>query len=451
MRTNKVANVMLDKFLSYIKEENLFTENEKILLAVSGGMDSMAMVTLFLQAKIPIGVAHIHHHLRGAESDGDAEFIKKYCAEKKIPFYIFHIDPGQFASGNMHDTARKIRYEWLNKLAIEEKFGYVATAHHKDDVAETCIIHLMRGSGLDGLDGISSKQNNIIRPMLFADRNDILHFVKKNNILYREDSSNLADKYMRNKIRHHVLPAMYASDQRSKEGILLSINHLKKSNQLLQFLVHEYTKSRINKQENQTTIDLSFIENNDVGHELLYQVLKPYGFNGEQSTDMILHRSSTGNRYFSSHFEALTNRNTLIIRPKKDQITHEWPVYIKPPMEFKMDDYTLQFDLIPNEVSFVFEPNSLYLSTDKFTFPLMLRHWKSGDTFTPLGMQGKSQKVKDFLINHKISGFDKENIVVLEHKGDILAIPGYRISELVRIDKETKTILKVSIKKYSTD
>jgi tRNA(Ile)-lysidine synthase len=438
---------MLDKFLSYIKEENLFPENKKILLAVSGGMDSMAMVTLFLQAKIPIGVAHIHHHLRGAESDGDAEFIEKYCAEKKIPFYIFHIDPTQFATGNMHDTARKIRYEWLQKLAVDKKLDYIATAHHKDDVAETCIIHLMRGSGLDGLDGISSKQNNIIRPMLFADRNDILHFVQKKLIPYREDSSNSADKYMRNKIRHHVLPAMYASDQRSKEGILLTINHLKKSNQLLQFLVREYIKSCIKKQENLTTIDLSFIENNDVGHELLYQVLKPYGFNGEQSTDMILHRITTGNRYFSSQFEALTNRNTLLIRPKKHPITYEWPVYIKPPMEFKMDDYILQFDLIPNEVSFVFEPNSLYLSTDKFTLPLMLRPWKSGDTFTPLGMQGKSQKVKDFLINHKISGFDKENIVVLEHKGDILAIPGYRISELVRIDKETKTILKISIKK----
>ncbi len=442
---------MLDKFLSYIKEENLFTENEKILLAVSGGMDSMAMVTLFLQAKIPIGVAHIHHHLRGAESDGDAEFIKKYCAEKKIPFYIFHIDPAQFASGNMHDTARKLRYEWLNKLAKEEKFNSIATAHHKDDVAETYIIHLMRGSGLDGLDGISSKQNNIIRPMLFADRNDIMQFVKKNNIPYREDSSNIADKYMRNKIRHHVLPAMYASDQRSKEGILLSINHLKKSNQLLQFLVHEYTISRIKKQENLTTIDLSFIENNDVGYELLYQVLKPYGFNGEQSTDMILHRSSTGNRYFSSHFEALTNRNTLIIRPKKDHVTYEWPVWIKPPMEFKMNDYTLQFDLIPNEVSFIFEYNSLYLSTDKFSFPLLLRPWKTGDSFTPLGMKGKSQKVKDFLINNKLSGFEKEKVLVLEHCGEIIAIPGYRISEKVRISRETKTILRITFTKLPAD
>lgn len=442
---------MLDKFLSYIKEEKLFTQNDRVLLAVSGGMDSMAMVTLFLQANISIGVAHINHHLRGNESDEDAEFIQKYCEEKKIPFYIFHIDPAQFASGNMHDTARKLRYEWLNKLAKEEKFNSIATAHHKDDVAETYIIHLMRGSGLDGLDGISSKQNNIIRPMLFADRNDIMQFVKKNNIPYREDSSNIADKYMRNKIRHHVLPAMYASDQRSKEGILLSINHLKKSNQLLQFLVHEYTISRIKKQENLTTIDLSFIENNDVGYELLYQVLKPYGFNGEQSTDMILHRSSTGNRYFSSHFEALTNRNTLIIRPKKDHVTYEWPVWIKPPMEFKMNDYTLQFDLIPNEVSFIFEYNSLYLSTDKFSFPLLLRPWKTGDSFTPLGMNGKSQKVKDFLINNKLSGFEKEKVLVLEHCGEIIAIPGYRISEKVRISRETKTILRITFTKLPAD
>ncbi len=442
---------MLDKFLSYIKEEKLFTQNDRVLLAVSGGMDSMAMVTLFLQANISIGVAHINHHLRGNESDEDAEFIQKYCEEKKIPFYIFHIDPAQFASGNMHDTARKLRYEWLNKLAKEEKFNSIATAHHKDDVAETFMIHLMRGSGLEGLDGIASKYNNIIRPLLFADRDDILDFMQKNNISYREDSSNISDKYMRNKVRHHIIPSIHFADKRAKEGILLSINHLKKSNQLLQFLVHEYTKQWIAKQKNITTIDLSFLENNNVGHELFFQMIKQYGFNMAQCSDILSNKKSTGNRYFSSHHEALTDRGTLLIRLIEDRLKYEWPILIEPPMEFKMNDYTLQFDLIPNEVSFIFEHNSLYLSTDKFSFPLILRPWKTGDSFTPLGMKGKSQKVKDFLINNKLSGFEKEKVLVLEHCGEIIAIPGYRISEKVRINHETKTILRITFTKLHSD
>jgi len=442
---------MLDKFLSYIKEEKLFTQNDRVLLAVSGGMDSMAMVTLFLQANISIGVAHINHHLRGNESDEDAEFIQKYCEEKKIPFYIFHIDPAQFASGNMHDTARKLRYEWLSKLAKEEKFNSIATAHHKDDVAETFMIHLMRGSGLEGLDGIPSKYNNIIRPLLFADRDDILDFMQKNNIFYREDSSNISDKYMRNKVRHHIIPSIHFADKRAKEGILLSINHLKKSNQLLQFLVHEYTKQWITKQKNITTIDLSFLENNNVGHELFFQMIKQYGFNMAQCSDILSNKKSTGNRYFSSHYEALTDRGTLLIRLIEDRLKYQWPILIEPPMEFKMNDYTLQFDLIPNEVSFIFEHNSLYLSTDKFSFPLILRPWKTGDSFTPLGMKGKSQKVKDFLINNKLSGFEKEKVLVLEHCGEIIAIPGYRISEKVRINHETKTILRITFTKLHSD
>lgn len=442
---------MLDKFLSYIKEEKLFTQNDRVLLAVSGGMDSMAMVTLFLQANISIGVAHINHHLRGNESDEDAEFIQKYCEEKKIPFYIFHIDPAQFASGNMHDTARKLRYEWLNKLAKEEKFNSIATAHHKDDVAETFMIHLMRGSGLEGLDGIASKYNNIIRPLLFADRDDILDFMQKNNIFYREDSSNISDKYMRNKVRHHIIPSIHSTDKRAKEGILLSINHLKKSNQLLQFLVHEYSKQWITKQKNITTIDLSFLENNNVGHELFFQMIKQYGFNMAQCSDILSNKKSTGNRYFSSQYEALTDRGTLLIRLIEDRLKYEWPILIEPPMEFKMNDYTLQFDLIPNEVSFIFENNSLYLSTDKFSFPLILRPWKTGDSFTPLGMKGKSQKVKDFLINNKLSGFEKEKVLVLEHCGEIIAIPGYRISEKVRINHETKTILRITFTKLHSD
>jgi len=442
---------MLDKFLSYIKEEKLLTKNDRILLAVSGGMDSMAMVTLFLQANISIGVAHINHHLRGKESDADQNFVQKYCEKNEIPFYIHHIDPNIFIVGNMHDTARSIRYEWLNKISVEEHFDYIATAHHRDDEAETFLIHLMRGSGLDGLDGFLQKNNNIIRPLLFADRNEILDFVQKNHISYREDSSNNSDKYMRNRVRHHVLPAIYTMDDRSKDGISLSIKNLKNSSHLLQFLVKEYTGKWIKKQENMTAIDLSGIKDNATGIELLYQMIKPYGFNSTQCTDILQKRKSTGNRYFSARYEALTDRESLLVRHKEVRDKYEWPMLIEPPMEVKMNECTLQFDLITNSETFDFEQNKLYLDTNDLTFPLTLMPWKPGDTFTPLGMKGKSQKVKDFLINNKISGFEKENIMVLRDQEKIIAIPGYRVSEKVRVDQETKTILRITSKKLTVD
>ncbi len=309
----------------------------------------------------------------------------------------------------------------------------------------------MRGSGLEGLDGIPSKYNNIIRPLLFADRDDIQDFIQKNNISYREDSSNISDKYMRNKVRHHVLPSMHSADKRAKEGILLSINHLKKSNQLLQFLVHEYTKQWIAKQKNITTIDLSFLENNNVGHELFFQMIKQYGFNMAQCSDILSNKKSTGNRYFSSHHEALTDRGTLLIRQIEDRLKYEWPILIEPPMEFKIDGCSFVFDLMTHSDDFLYVQNTLYLSTEALTFPLTLRPWKAGDSFTPLGMKGKSQKVKDFLINYKLSGFEKEIVLVLEHCGEIIAIPGYRISEKVRINRETKIILSITFTKLTDD
>jgi len=441
---------MLDKFLSYIKEENLFAENERILLAVSGGMDSMAMVTLFLQAKFQIGVAHVHHHMRGTESDEEAEFVLKYCVHNNIPFHIHHIDPALLTSGNMHDTARKIRYEWMKKTALEFKYDLISTAHHKDDEVETFILNLMRGSSIKGLSGIPIKRKNIIRPLLFSNRDEIKRYVVQNNISYREDSSNSSDKYMRNKVRHHILPEMYATDSRSKTGILLSIKNVRKSNLLLGYLANEYTKKFIAKEGNITILKLTHFPDDFIGKELLFHTVQKYGFNAEQCGDMINQKKTTGKKFISKQYEAMTDRENLLIRPSGFSTQKVFSALVSPPVHILFEDHDLSFELISYSESINFEPSTFYVNADHLTFPLVLRVWKPGDKFFPFGMKGKSKKIKDFLIDKKISGYVKESVLVLENEGEIIALPGYTISEKVRLQSFTKSVLKITYNKVTS-
>ena len=208
---------MLNRFLSYIKQNKLIIPGSFTLLAVSGGTDSMVLADLMLQARQPIAVGHINHHLRGQESDDDAKFVEDYCNKNKIPYHQYDIDPYLLSHGNLQDKARIIRYEKLVSWAIDNDCQQIATAHHLDDQIETFIMNLMRGAGLNGLTGIAKKNGVIIRPLLWASSEEIIQYANEHSIQYREDSSNTSDKYVRNQIRHHILPTMYQTDSRAQD------------------------------------------------------------------------------------------------------------------------------------------------------------------------------------------------------------------------------------------
>ena len=438
---------MLDKFLSYINQEKLFSTSDKILLAVSGGMDSMAMLHLFRLSRIAIGVAHINHNLRGNESKDDENFIKKYCEIHQINYYVDSIDPSSFDGQNMHDIARKHRYAFFDRIALEHNYNAVATAHHQDDVVETFMMNIMRGAGLNGLTSIPNKRQNIVRPLLFASRSEIDSFVKTQNIPYREDSSNSSDKYLRNKLRHHILPAIYELDSRAVLGIPHTISNIKSSYELLIELIEIVKKDVAHYQNDGITIDLAKIKKLHNATSFLFQILQEYGYNYHQCSDILSAHDQNSSIFLTNKYEALLDRKKLYIRTiqTKTDDTLIYQLYIN--NEVVIGSKRIKLEILDSHDMRFDANNSLQcICIDHLTLPFTIRKWQAGDSFAPLGMSGKKQKVKDFLTNIKLSLYEKSNVVVVLSGEKIIAIPGYRIAEDVKITPESIRIAKISIK-----
>lgn len=433
---------MLDKFLSYINQENLIKKDQKILLAVSGGLDSMVMADLFLLSGMKIGIGHINHHLRAQESDGDAKFVHDYCMLKSIPFYQLDINPDIYESGNMHQQTRVLRYDWLHSMATIHQYDLIATAHHHDDAVETFMINFMRGSGLDGLDGISVKNGMVIRPLLFAYRNEISVYATKHNISYREDSSNATDKYLRNKIRHHVLPIILESDARARDGMGKSIKHLQDSKTLLDDLVLNLSKTAFTQEPGYDCLHFGALQN--MTAPLLYQLLKKYGFNFSQCEDIVDNRYKSGSVFICTNYEAIVDRERLMIRRKQADVHSVSEVIDDLPYITNIGPHQIKIEYTHvSKVDFS-EPGTLWLDAINLTFPLTLRSKQDGDVISPLGMEGKKQKLKEYLINKKVSVFDKENILVLEDNQSIMAILMIGISQHCKITDTTTQVIKIS-------
>lgn len=439
---------MLNEFLSYIREKKLVQTGEKVLLAVSGGKDSMAMTHLFKQAPFEIAIAHINHQLRGTESDEDARFVESYAEQNKILYFQLDINPIDLSYGNLQEKARQLRYSWLFEVAEKHQYNKIATAHHLDDRVETFFINLMRGSGLDGLESFGSSNGAIIRPLLFAFRKDIYTYVDQYNIPYREDSSNQSNKYVRNNLRNNILPLIYKADQRAPSGIQISIDHLNDTSILLDFLVQKASAELVNITDEYTSIHIKNFQNDTIGIQWLFQLIKKYGFNVIQVQEMMLSKSSTGKIFISSAYEALLDRGNLIVRSKAkvSNISINQQIDTLPFMYQVFDKQILISIEKAVKVDLKNTGNILYLNAEKINGTVILRNIRPGDKFKPYGMRGKSQKIKDFLVNQKVHLFEKEKIMVLEYEGEIIAIPGWRIAESVKVDQNTRKIWKIELK-----
>lgn len=435
---------MHERFLSYINSKNLIKSGDRILLAVSGGIDSMVMLHLFLMSDIQFAVAHINHKLRKLESDAEADFVRKYCLENTIKYFQFDIDPSALLQGNMHDTTRKIRYQWLEEVRSSSGFDCIATAHHGDDDSETFMINLMRGSGIDGLDGMEYNSNHIIRPILFSNRKQIQEFALEHSLQYMEDSSNATDKYLRNRIRHHVLPEIYKADQRAKAGLQISLKNLSETKKLLDFLVESYCSAFVKSEDGIFCIHMEQLVGTKMAVELLFRLLKPFGFNHHQCHDMIEKVEKTGNQYFAASYKATLDRKNLLITKISHETSFSEIFYIHPPCTIQTEGRNFSFELISSGTDIDFSNEIQYLASDQLKFPLRLRHWRPGDRFAPAGMGGKTQKIKDFLINNKVPRPIKNTVMVLENAGIIVSILNFRIAENGRIKSDTKKILKIT-------
>lgn len=439
---------MLERFKQYISEEKLIESGEKTLLAASAGVDSTVLCHLFQAAKLPFAIAHCNFQLRGADSEGDALFVKNLAAQFEVPFVSTSFDTLFFAKNNklsVQEAARQLRYEWIEKMRPQLKCSHIATAHHLDDSIETVLFNFARGCGIRGMHGILPHNGRIIRPLLFATKSEILEFAKNQNISFREDVSNLKDKYSRNKIRLQAIPVFEKINPSFQKSAAASIERLRQTAQLLDFAVQTIRQKVLHQQGDEWTLDIAALRSYPALPTVLYELLLPFGFNAAQVGGILQSMDrQPGQRFDSQDWCLLSDRSFLFLKKREPQ-TEEIMIPALPsaPVELPNGSHLLfRLEKGPPP-TFPPDPKLAWLDLDTLSFPLKLRHWQQGDSFLPLGMSGRRQKLQDFFSNRKLSRFEKEKVWLLESGGAIAWVIGLRLDERFKITATTKRFLVV--------
>lgn len=438
---------MQEKFLSYITQEQLFTAKDKTLLAVSGGVDSVVMCDLFHTSGFPFAIAHCNFQLREQESEGDELFVKELAEKYAVPFHHTRFDTAAYTKKNklsIQAAARELRYEWFEKIRVQHHYQYIATAHHQGDVIETFFINLIRGTGISGLRSIVPKQGKIIRPLLFANKKDILIYAAEHKITYREDSSNASDKYQRNKIRHHLMPVLNEFSPVAELSIMQSIEKLRAAEFIYKQTIEEVSSKICIKKNNTIRISIAELKKLNPISTYLYELLKPYGFNSSTTSSVLqVLNGEPGKVFFSPTHRLLKDRNTLIMEPFQSASEAEYLIQ-KNENELLIPGVHFNFSVVSNSVNLPVSklPDQASIDADKLKFPLTLRKWKKGDTFYPLGMKGK-KKLSDFFTDKKLSLIEKEATWLLCSEEKIVWVVGLRVDERFKVSGKTKNILLI--------
>lgn len=427
---------MKEAFLKYIDQHKLFTAKNKLLLTVSGGIDSMVMLDLCLRSNLSFSVAHVNFQLRGEESDGDEQFVKNVCQKNRIPFFSKKMETQTYADQHgvsIQMAARTLRYEWFTALAEEHHFDYILTAHHANDSLETVLLNIVRGTGLEGLDGIAAKNGKIIRPLLFASRETIEQYAKENTIAWREDRSNASDDYQRNFLRHKVIPLLKELNPSLENSFRESATKIAGGVGLLQFGIEQWRQENETRNGDQIRWKKTGIIRFENPGSVLWSLAKNYGFNFDQCEQAVRSIDEIGNQFLSHTYELVVDRNELILSPLQpdsgDVIIEETHTHST------RGNQSLTIQVV-NHSGFSQDPMIAELDRDLITFPMVWRRWKAGDSFHPLGMS-HSKKISDFLIDEKISLADKKNVSVLEADGKIIWVVGHRIDDRFKISNQT--------------
>ncbi|MCT4614712.1 MAG: tRNA lysidine(34) synthetase TilS [Marinifilaceae bacterium] len=434
---------MIRKFVKYIDDNNLFFRDEKLLVGVSGGVDSVVLLDLLHKLELECVVAHCNFKLRAEESDQDALFVENLAKGYSFEFVIKEFDTKEYAkqkSISIEMAARNLRYDWFSGLMKEYFCQYLAVGHHIDDSIETVFINLARGTGINGITGISPKnENNTIRPLLCFKREDILKYAKHNNLEYREDSTNKTTEFHRNKIRHNIIPAMTELSSGFKDVMSNNILHFKDIAEIYSAYI-ELSKTELLSQVNgDLLIDINKLKKKAGISSLLFEILKDFGFNSKdtrQISESIFGHS--GKQFLSASYTVLIDREFIIISKKKlNSNFHD--ILIS-----EMSDLSKYFDykvLSYSELNLVKDKRYAYIDRDKLKFPLKLRKWQRGDLFCPFGMKGK-KKLSDYMIDRKMSLIEKDELRVLENSNsEIIWIVNERLDRRYAFTQNTENIL----------
>jgi len=413
-----------------------------LLLGVSGGIDSMVMLHGLHQLKYSITVAHVNFKLRGSESDGDTNLVKNWCLEHQIPFLLKEIDTKKFAEEENLNTqlaARKIRYDWWNQLHHQEKFDYIATAHNLDDQVETFFINVLRGTGMKGLQGIPPQRDYFIRPLLDISRKEIEAYAAEFQVPFRTDSSNLADDYHRNRIRHHLIPLLQEMtpgfDARMKHNLL----RLQKEWTTWENAYHDWIDSAV-----KSNVDSYAIEFNSNHEGFLLRWLEEKGIPWNLAADFISSESGNSGHVLQMDDHHLSRTRTGYFFEKIKTI--EKLIIAQPGVYFHND---LVFSIHPvdsQKIKMDSDPLEEFISGSVVKFPLLLRPVEPGDAFQPLGMQGRQKKIQDLLVDRKLEMHEKSNVRLLTNDQHILWVAGIQLDERAKVTEDDEVVYIVTYK-----
>jgi tRNA(Ile)-lysidine synthase len=438
---------MLSRFKDFLAENKLHHPKDRYLLAVSGGVDSVVMAHLFKEAGFPFAVVHCNFSLRGKASDADETFVRKLAERHDVPCFVKRFETEAYARENrlsIQEAARNLRYAWFEEVRQKEKYTQICTAHHRDDSQETFFINLLRGTGLAGLTGVPVKNNRVIRPLLFAFKAELEAYALENRLKYRQDKSNESDDYLRNRLRHQLFSLLETLNPAYRQTLDRSMRQLSEANTVL----HDYTLLRrgelLKPAGKEWVVRLDTLKETSPLSFWLLVLLNDFGFSEtvlHNLADLLAKKAYAGKVFQADNYELLVESQQLRIRKRVRNKKRSPSLKISR----KQASYTLPF---PFELAFKKAgPHSKIpresmvgcLDTDKLKFPLLLRKYKTGDRFRPLGMKG-SKLVSDFMTDHKFPQSVKENTWVLESEGQIAWLVGLRIDERFKVDKDTTEI-----------
>lgn len=438
---------MLKQFEINIKKNNLFRKTDKILVAFSGGVDSVVLCDLLFKAGYNFELAHCNFQLRENEANDDTAFCEDYAKSINSKCHTIYFNTKEYALTNklsIQMAARELRYNWFKELISENGYTYLLTAHHANDNAETLLVNLTRGTGIKGLQGIPEKQNNIIRPLLFATKEAIKQYAEKENIPFREDSSNQEVKYKRNFIRHQIIPELKKLNPTLESTLNTSIRYFKQSAQIVAQFCEIKFNEMCKEENNLLKINISLLLKEAQKETLLFEWLHFKNFKAsqiEQLANLLIEDGSIGKQFESPTHELVVDRTDIIVKKKNSEILIN---------EFHINSLTetnhLPFTLILEEINKIdFSPNKneIFITVTDNLFPLTLRKWKIGDKFKPFGMTG-FKKISDYFKDQKLTKFEKEDAWILESNAQIIWVVGYRMDDRFKVTDESIKILRIT-------
>jgi tRNA(Ile)-lysidine synthase len=439
---------MLEAFITFSEQQGLLRKGEKVLLAVSGGVDSVVMAHLFAAARFECGVAHCNFQLRGADSDADEAFVRTLAGGLEMPVFVKRFDVDRHMKekgGSVQMAARELRYDWFKELSVRHGYDAIATAHNLNDSAETFFLNLARGTGIRGLTGIPTRNGRVIRPLLFASREEIEGYASSHRISHREDATNLETRYQRNKIRHDVIPSLLQINPAFIQTMEANMRRLGETGALVDQYVERIREEIFEKRDDAIRLDTSRLASLTPLNTWLHALFSPFGFSRAQCEEIVqILRAEPGRRSISPTHQLYKDRDSLIMVETKTESFGRF--YLDSPdkpslLPFSMDVEVMgrrQLKRIPTD------PNSACLDYDQIQFPLTIRHWLHGDYFYPFGMD-QIKKLSDFFVDEKVPVPEKERTWILALGRKIVWIMGRRIDNRFRITDHTRRVLLLKL------